>query len=106
MYYSELKARKRAWRMLLPGILLLLVGVGNYYVGFVKVSEYQNVVHEKEELLVSYNDVPQSEDAIKVRSALKKSVKRRNYYNLVESAGLALIMTGLVLVFAGVARLK
>lgn len=105
MHYSEIKARKRAWRILLPGLLLLLVGAGNYYVGFVKVPEYQSVVREKKEALVSYGGLL-SESAVQAQIVLKKSVKRRNYYNLVKSAGLVLIMTGLVLVFIGVARLK
>ena len=105
MHYSEIKARKRAWRVLLPGILLLLVGMGNYYVGLVKVPEYQNMVREKEKALVSYNE-PQSENVANIQVALKKSIKRCNYYNFVKSAGLVLIMMGLVLVFVGVTKLR
>ena len=103
MSYSNLKARKRAGRILLPGIILLLVGIGNFYVGLVKVPEHQNIVREMKVALSDYTNTEDT-NALKFEATLKKAVKRGNYYGLVKIGGLVMILVSLVLVFIGMVK--
>ena len=97
-------------RLLVPGIFLLLLGVGNLSVGVFKGQEYQSVLDE----LSSIQPSPGMENTSPLRrirlakkaadrryERLDKARARRDFYHLVLFGGKVFVGISVILLFAG-----
>ncbi|MDR2338348.1 MAG: hypothetical protein LBE20_06890 [Deltaproteobacteria bacterium] len=110
MVFSKFKTRRRILHLLLLGIFILLIGLGNFYVGQIKIHDHQQNIEEiKQTILNTTSAVSVNPDLVysKLEFSLQKSITRMNYYKLVKVGGLIFILLGLGLIFiAQLLRLK
>ncbi len=98
-------------KLLLPGIFLLVLGIGNISVGTFKGAQYQQVLNELSVMERTQDNIQPSplarfqlsgESAVRADQRLRKARARRDFYELVTFGGKGFVCFSLVLlVLAG-----
>jgi hypothetical protein len=97
----KFKIRKRIRRILALGFFMLLIGLGNFYVGQIKTNEHQRNIEQTQQAILNISATPSGVHYSQLEFSLKKSTNRMNYYKLVSIGGLIFILFGLGLIFIG-----
>ena len=108
MRFLKLRTRKKIMFFLLTGIFLLLIGTGNFYIGYTKSIEHQEIL----QTLITKNNI-QVSDVVSMKNGnipykiqdeslirnIKKTNSRVNYYKIASIGGTIFILVGLSFIF-------
>ncbi len=108
MKFLKLRTRKRIMFFLFIGTFLLLIGTGNFYIGYTKSIQHQNTLQTlvtennlqlKNSTIINDESISYGTENKNLIREIKKISNRMNYYKIASIGGTIFILIGLAFIF-------